>query len=292
MSDAVRRPIPVYAINRAADTARRARFEAEARALGHDPRRIEAVDGEDLAALRAHAGLLAPAFWESAEIKPGAFACFLSHRRAWAAVAVGDAPWALVCEDDAPPCAPPAALARETARAAARAGGLDLLFCGGRLQAWREAARPAEGDGPEATRLAAALAGMTRAGLPRAPGAEANLISRRGARRLLALTGESGCCAGVDWLALFFCAGSEAAAATEELASLSRMLGRPRPRLRAGLSDKVLAWITGAPSVLDHGRRTPLSALREEGARKRACPVAPPDGAGYTPLQGTRSSAG
>ena len=252
---------PVLYINRAADSARREAFQDACLLRGIAPRRCGAVDREDRAALSAAADMLPETFWEGGEIKPGAFACFLSHRRAWAHAAAGDAPWTLICEDDSPPEAGGDVISA-VAGLGARAGA-DFIFCGPRACALRDALSPEDrGLLSDAGALAAALAGGLPAHGPRAPGADSLLVSRRGARRMLAATGEDRCCAGLDWLLLFRCWDSRpGAAATGEMAALRRMLGAGPARLSAAVAPEPLSFGSGAPSVLLHRRRLPIAAL-------------------------------
>lgn len=291
--------IPVLYINRRADRARRAAFLAHARRQSLAPRRIDAVDREDPAALAAHAGLLPATFWGGRWIKPGAFACFLSHRRAWAQAARG-AGWTLICEDDADLIVGRAEILAEAAQAEEE--GLDLLFCGARIAAWAAAggraascggARPlAPADRASALRLALSLKRREGLGLSRGPGAEALLVSTQGARGLLACTAQEGCVAGVDWLALRCADCGMRRPAAPELRLLERLHGPLRHGLRGGLSSRPLASLRGVPSVLAHRVRLPIDAVMQGNAEDDASGVAPPDRAGYTACRSTRSSAG
>lgn len=82
-------------INRDQDSQRRAFVEAGAKAQGYTPLRIPAINGyaDDFATVYADR--------LGGDIGPGTQACFLSHAATWAQIAEGDAPYGLVCEDDA-----------------------------------------------------------------------------------------------------------------------------------------------------------------------------------------------
>ena len=251
---------PVLFINRDADADRRESFLDACLAHGVAARRVRAVDREDAAALRAESRLLPEAFWEEEEIKPGAFACFLSHRRAWLEVAASAAPWSLVCEDDARLEADGAVLSAHAGQAARM--GLHLLWCGARACAQAAEAAAEEGEFVDAACYAAARAGSAGRA---PPGAEALLMSRAGARRLLALTAEDRCCAGVDWLLLFRCWDSRVGEGRGEMAALRRMLGPSPRRLRAAIAPDPLAGLAAGPSVLRHRERMAIAALRAAG---------------------------
>lgn len=238
--------LPVLVINRAADAARLARFAAAADRLGIAFERVEAVDGHDPATdLSRWSALLPERFNGADRIKPGAFACALSHARAWERIAAtGRA--ALVCEDDAvllgPPPAPPE--------------GADLLLCGARIAEWRGRAEPPEP-------VAAALAGMAArgarpgaGGLSRAPGLEAAAVSPEGARRLLSLLARDGVRSGVDWLILGWATQAARRPPWPEFAGLAA------GPLAAFVAGAPAARCAPGPSAIRHGVTRPLAALR------------------------------
>lgn len=91
---------PIHVINLDRVPSRLAECRARLGTAGLAFRRIEAIDGRLLAgdALR-QASAPRPRFAKQA-VTPGEIACFLSHRKAWAEIALGDAPAAIVLEDD------------------------------------------------------------------------------------------------------------------------------------------------------------------------------------------------
>ncbi len=236
----------LYVVNRAADEARLARFAASAEALGLPFARIEAMDGHDPAfPFFLYEHLLPDAFWGEQRIKPGAFGCFLSHRAAWARMLADGTETALICEDDAVLSAPPGSVAAPD--------GFDLVFCGSRLASWR--------DGPGLSSVSDVLSAMGArrpgaGGLASAPGAEAYLLSREGARLLLALSERDGACAGVDWLMLGWAAPAAARPPWPEWAHL------PEAELTAFIADP-LAKTAPAPSAIRHRETATLAALRD-----------------------------
>lgn len=82
-------------INRDQDSQRRAFVEAGAKAQGYRTERVPAINGyaDDFATVYADR--------IGGDIGPGTQACFLSHAATWARIAESDAPYGLVCEDDA-----------------------------------------------------------------------------------------------------------------------------------------------------------------------------------------------
>ncbi|MFN3260645.1 MAG: FkbM family methyltransferase [Pikeienuella sp.] len=235
----------LYVVNRAADEARLARFTGAAEALGLGFARIEAMNGHDPDfPFFLYEHLLPETFWGEDRIKPGAFGCLLSHRAAWARMLADGAETALICEDDAVLSAPPSAVPVP--------GGFDVVFCGARLAAWR--------DGPGLVSVPHVLSTMDArrpgaGGLTSAPGAEAYLLSRAGARRLLALSERDGARAGVDWLMLGWSAPAAARPGWPEWAHL------PEGGLKAFVADPI-AEAAPAPSVIRHRETVPLAALR------------------------------
>lgn len=225
---------PVYVINRAADAERLERFTASAAEHGLSPERIPALDGHDpLTPLFLYRDLLRDTFNGGPDIKPGAFACYLSHMAAWRRFLTTGAEMALVCEDDATFTAPPAPLF-----AAAAERDFDVIFTNARMAAWRNAA------GLGAWAPAAAVAAAVRPGegdLSAAPGADAYVVSRDGARRLIEMTQRHGVTTGVD-LAMIAAASDGA--------------------LDAFVSPAPIA-ATAGPSVLRHAVTVPLSRFRE-----------------------------
>ena len=70
----------IYVINRRCDTDRLAQFTASAAGFGLEFERIAAFDGHDpMAPFFLYRDLLSDEFWGKDAIKPGAFACYLSH---------------------------------------------------------------------------------------------------------------------------------------------------------------------------------------------------------------------
>lgn len=217
-------PLKIYAIHLARATERRGALEAELQRLGRPAEFIAAVDGHapDFS-FADHAHLLLPG-QQGQSFKPGAFACFLSHSYAWQRIADGDAPHALVIEDDVvfnPP-------AFDAALDGALPPGFDVLFVNYRMfklaaaAGWRAdyaelndpdqwmdralaAPRPAHRQvtGPAWVPVSDTLATLFAARYYRDPwyatGGDGYIVSRAGARRLLEMMHSRKIRMGVDY---------------------------------------------------------------------------------------------
>jgi glycosyl transferase family 25 len=112
--------IPIYVINLDRSADRLARITRELAAAGLDFHRLAAVDAAKLPESSGyHAAANARDYL--APLSPAEIACVLSHREAWRLLVAGEAPAAVVLEDDARPVGTPAELARLLARIASSA---------------------------------------------------------------------------------------------------------------------------------------------------------------------------
>lgn len=239
--------LPVLVINRARDTARLKRFTQKATAHGITPHRIAAIDGHRADcpfAFWSH--LIGDHFWGKDRIKPGALACYLSHRLAWRHIVETGVSRALICEDDCD-------LTEPLDRIEGVASDLeefDILFANDRM-----AGDPA---GAPVASVADALAAITA----RAPGGDCYLLTRRGAERLLALTDELKIVCGVDWAMVWHCLDPNRGLPQPELETLRTHL----PARAASLVGHVLTTPVGrlnrdGPSSIDHSSTVPIADL-------------------------------
>ncbi|MEO0362407.1 MAG: FkbM family methyltransferase, partial [Pseudomonadota bacterium] len=189
--------------------------------------------------------LIPERFWGGETIKPGAFGCALSHLAAWRRMLADGAEAALICEDDARLIADPASARPD--------GPFDVVFANRRTADWLAAAG-AEGF-LSAAEVVAALDAP-----PSPPGADAYLVSRRGAERLISAVEETGVVAGIDWLILSRGLPAEAAA-WEEIAALDRDAASARG-ISVFVAPKSVAEAAGGASVIAHSETAPLDALR------------------------------
>ena len=267
--------LPIFVINRARDDARLAAFRQAAEAAGCDFERIDAIDGHDPEApLFLYRDYLGESFWGGDEIKPGAFACALSHRAAWKRLLADGADAALICEDDVSL----EASAFDLMKAAAARDDWDVIFANERMAEWR-----AVGSVKSDNRLLPLDRCATRISKagdpPGAPGADAYLLSRRGAEKLLTALSARKVVAGVDWLMVAASLGP-AALPGGEFAFLSST-GWVEESLSAHIwRAPVARRIEAGPSSIAHRVSRPLDALRdapsiEIGVGERA--VAPRD---------------
>ncbi|MEO0343249.1 MAG: glycosyltransferase family 25 protein [Pseudomonadota bacterium] len=238
---------PVYVISCAQDKARRARALASCAAFGLHVRLIKAVDARDgLTSLRPYRDLVAHQFWSQDQIKPGAFACFISHRLAWAALVDHDAPVALILEDDSRVVAVP------------RWDGISQLsFCNDRLLEWDHKVGGLH-----------RVMSTSRAqfeGLAKAPGADGYILTQDAAKLLLEATDREGVRCGVDWYLMMMAAGlPKGQSYLSEVKSLRDMFGLRSPVLKAAASDHVMVRNDRAgPSSIEHAKTVPIAAFKD-----------------------------
>jgi FkbM family methyltransferase len=244
-------PPSIYVINRRQDEARLAHFIDAAARHSVQFTRIEAIDGHDPATpWFLYRDLLGPHFWQTDRLKPGAFACFLSHRAAWQRMLADKAETALICEDDTILTDPPVALQDLE---------FDILFANDRLVSWAQAV-----GAQDTVALPDLIGAMQDAGvapgrgnLTRAPGADGYILSSTGARALLEATAHKCFVAGIDWLLLAFALTPSQRPDWPEFRALADLRIPPAP-LRAFVAPHALVKKTDVPSVLNHKAETRL----------------------------------
>ncbi|MEM9212609.1 MAG: glycosyltransferase family 25 protein, partial [Pseudomonadota bacterium] len=130
---------------------------------------IDGIDADhDFHKLKSYRDMLGPDFWGGPEIKPGAFACFLSHRMAWDAFLRSGEERAIFIEDDG--------LLTSGRFAAPKS---DLVFLNARMAAWSRAV-----GSTAAEDIVAALAvgfDPGARGLALGPGGDGYFMTRHGA---------------------------------------------------------------------------------------------------------------
>lgn len=254
--------LPVLVINRAADTERLATFRESADRAGIEPVRIEALDAHQPGfPFQDYANLLRDRFWDSDRVKPGAFGCFLSHRRAWQHVAYTGMAMALICEDDADFINSPEQLQEFSGKVP----DADVIFANGRMAAWCTT-RATGGLKPLPQVIAdlAGLGGPRALGLKPSPGGDCYLVTLNGAKALLERTAAQGVVCGVDWAMVWNGVGSvdaSTAGAFPELEILSRTL-RPLQPLKMFVLPEPVADQRGGISVLRHSVTVPIAKLQ------------------------------
>ena len=242
--------LPVLVINRDCDTDRWQAPLAACRAHGVEPERLLAVDAHAPGfKLSDHADLIGDHFWGGETIKPGAIGCFLSHRGAWQRVL--DAGWdaALILEDDA-----------DLTEDLGRVSGLidrnwDLLFVNDRLAAWAGAvmAETPVISLPDLVENVSRAGGPKRMGIKPAPGADAYVVSAKGAARLLSLTAAMQMVCGVDWAMIWLgLAANKNFESIGELEILRKTTSPPDDPIRVGVLRDPISRLRGGPSVLVH----------------------------------------
>jgi len=91
---------PIYVINLDRVPSRLARSRARLEAAGLAFRRVSAVDGRMLTEDQLREARAPRPRFAKHPVTAAEIACFLSHRKVWAEIAAGDAPAAIVLEDD------------------------------------------------------------------------------------------------------------------------------------------------------------------------------------------------
>ena len=236
---------PTLVINCAADVDRRKRFENGA--AGFDVRFIDAVDARlGVHVFKPYLALLNDQFWLSDEIKPGAFACFISHRLAWQRMVDMGMPVALITEDDS----------RLVDVNLTDVVGRDLTFVNDRAHGWAPS-----GDLNDI---------LTADPTARGFGGDGYVLTQQGAQTLLAQSERDGVVCGVDWYLAY--AGMDTRGlkhaevkAVSEVKKLWKILGARAPLLRAAVASK--PWVFNAQngdSTIVHSNRVNISLFRQK----------------------------
>jgi len=252
----------IYVINRRADTDRLAEFSASAAEFNLEIERIAAFDGHDpLAPFFLYHDLLGDTFWGKETIKPGAFACYLSHAAAWRRLLASDHEMALICEDDVAFSQSPTALIAE----AENLDAFDIIFANERAVNWRNAVIEGDDLTPVGEVLSALASKDLTPGesIAKAPGGDCYLVSKAGAAKLLTYLAEDKVIAGVDWMMLRRSIGA-AGLGGDEWAFLSD--AAPEGDLATFIAPFPVVGQTKAKSVLSHKTEIPIAELRNRRA--------------------------
>lgn len=252
----------IYVINRRVDQDRLTRFSTSAADFNLEFERIDALDGHDpMAPLFLYRDLVGDTFWGKDRVKPGAFACYLSHAAAWRRLLASGNDMALICEDDVAFAQSPAPLIAE----AERLNGFDVIFANERTAEWRNAAM----DDGNLTAMADVLSGLAVKGLTpgdgiaKAPGGDCYLVSRAGAAKLLDYLAKDRVIAGVDWMMLRRSSGA-AGLSGDEWTFLSEAAGDGD--LEVFVAPLPIVWQTDFPSVLSHRTEIDIDTLANSRA--------------------------
>ncbi len=249
-----------YVINRRADQDRLAQFSAGAAAFGVEYERIAALDGHDpMAPLFLYRDLLGDTFWGADAIKPGAFACYLSHAAAWRRLLASEHEMALICEDDAEFITSP----DELIAATEAVGAFDVIFANERAVGWRQAAQVGDGlaSAGDVLKSLGAKGIAPGDGIAKAPGGDCYLVSRDGAKALLANLAEDKVIAGVDWMILRRSQGAMGLGG-DEWAYLSNTA--QEGGLRTFIAAQAIARQAAGESVLSHKTEMTISGLQAQ----------------------------
>ena len=196
---------PVYVINRQCDEGRLARFAKSSAKWGVKFERVEAINCADPNFdFHPYDSKIADTFYGRKEFLRGAVGCFLSHAKAWQKLLDSEFSYALICEDDVRWLGP---IPKQVLQYSIPRD-LEILFVHQRLaQGLNTKISSAGAAGAEffnwspvfetACSLISQIQSIT------ASGGEGYLLSREGAKKILAIFQRRGVYMEVDWL-LFF----------------------------------------------------------------------------------------
>jgi GR25 family glycosyltransferase involved in LPS biosynthesis len=234
--------IPVLVINCAADTDRR-----DALVRGADVRFINAVDARlGVHVFKPYLHLLRDQFWLDDQIKPGAFACFISHRLAWQTMVDTGLPVALITEDDS----------RVSQMNMDVIVGNDLTFVNDRACDWVPS-----GDLNAIFDATPAVRGF---------GADGYVLTQQGAQALLAQSERDGVVCGVDWYLAYAAMDTRGlkhadVKSVSEVKKLWKTLGPRAPLLQASVSQT--PWVINArngASTIGHSNHVNIHSFRQD----------------------------
>jgi len=239
--------IPVLVINCAADVERRASVVAGLQ--GVDPIWINGIDARlGAGVFKPFIHLIADQFWMKYDIKPGAFGCFMSHRMAWQRVLDAGFDQALILEDDS-------RLVADWQKHIKT--GADLLFVNNRAALMAPS-----------TDIQSLLANNAD-DRPRAIGGDGYVLTRNGAKTLLALSDHDGVQCGVDWYMAY--AGLDTAGLTHvdvksipEIKRMYKMFGPQSAQLTVQVLQQPIVINNGTfDSSIKHSHRVKISDFRQ-----------------------------
>lgn len=238
---------PILVINCAADTDRRKRFESSVE--GMDVRYIDAVDARlGLSVFKPYLPLLRDQFWLADEIKPGAFACFISHRLAWQAMIDDDIQIALIAEDDGQIIRTESVIS----------GDADLTFVNDRAIDWVP------------TGTLDDILTVQRSNSARGFGGDGYVLTQRAARALLAQSEIDGVCCGVDWYLAYLGMNTQDlkhidVKAISEIKKLWKILGPRAPLLKTEVCKT--PWVLNektSESSIKHSHRINIRVFTQQ----------------------------
>jgi GR25 family glycosyltransferase involved in LPS biosynthesis len=215
--------LPILVINCAGDADRRKSFESST--AGMNVRFVDAIDARlGVGVFKPYVSLLREQFWFDDDIKPGAFACFISHRKAWQTMVDEDIPIALIAEDDS----------RFVSEAEFQdPHRSDIVFVNDRALGWVP------------TAVLADILVTSPVNPARGFGGDGYVLTLDAAQKLLAQSEIDGVCCGVDWYLVFAGMNTKnmkhsSVNMVPEIKKLWKILGPRQPLLRASVSNTTL----------------------------------------------------
>ena len=247
--------VPIYIINLKRSTDRRLNITRQFSPTSFRPLMYRAFDGHDTSFPFFVFKSLSGRWWhDSDNFKPGAFACYLSHAAIWAKVASGSSPYALIFEDDT--TFDFAAL--QSCLLDIKDTSFDIIFINQSMHKQVSSVSPAGSSCmvEVAPLLSERVLNGAYADHVPVPGAYGYIVSRRGARRLLAIMLSRGICMGVDYALLLN------TLTRTQLVELSDRSDRLPPSIRAQIHNELVLFSHKTPIALDGFVYAPLHVAK------------------------------
>ncbi len=257
---------PIFVINRAVDVTRKADAERNYQACNITPQFIEAVDGHgDPKLLAPYVDFLGDSFWGKPEIKPGAFACFMSHRNAWQRIVDQNLSAAIIAEDDSIPAID---FQSKWEMYDEAFEDIDLTFLNNRMSEWVGTGHDFQDTNQTInTRLKKAdISDISH----RAPGADGYFLTHQGAEILLEASLNEKVHCGVDWF-MIACAWDSSKVKHSNVKTISEL--KKIWKHRGSKPKLVNAKITRNPwfsidkaqiSSINHSERVDINVFRNQ----------------------------
>ncbi len=250
----------IYVIHRAEDEERAYFVERRYAEIGVDFEFFYATDGHNIEALAPFRNMVPKHFWGQDEIKPGAFACFLSHQRVWAAIADGKQDYAIIAEDDS---APSADFVKLWKKYKPLTNKFDLVFLNNRIASWIKKSNENMLDAVESFRQAEMRHELNF----RAPGADGYLITKKGAEKLLRLSVKMQAICGVDWFLIgaYWNSRRSKVPETDEFQFLAKEFADMKPIGKAKVvRDPMFTINKDLESSIQHSKKINILELRQK----------------------------
>ena len=225
--------IPIFMVSCRRDKERRAAALASCAGFGASVHLIDAVDARDgVSVFVPFVDLIGPDFWLKDQAKPGAVACFLSHRIAWEALVQSGEAQGLIMEDDS-----------RLRRDLKPGPDVDIYWVNDRMLAWSLPDKSSDIGKVIKDNFAAGV--EFASGLPKAPGADGYILSAEAAQKLLRQSEIDKIRCGVDWYMISLVMGAGLASVPWRAGSEPDMLAQ----MFAGDRSEISGAIAPTPVI-------------------------------------------